>query len=88
MQRERERGSRRDVYVVDDDAWHDAMMRHDQLYAPIMAALAAGAQAIDEGPAHDRVALAREFLEFMSAELDAVSERWEEHKRSRRPTRS
>ena len=31
LRRERERGSRRDVYVVDDDAWHDAMMRHDQL---------------------------------------------------------
>ena len=32
LRRERERGSRRDVYVIEDDAWHDAMMRHDQLY--------------------------------------------------------
>jgi DNA-binding transcriptional regulator GbsR (MarR family) len=39
LRRERERGSRRDVYVVDDDAWHDAMMRHDQLYGPIKASL-------------------------------------------------
>ena len=39
LRRERERGSRRDVYVVDDDAWHGAMMRHDQLYGPIMASL-------------------------------------------------
>src|SRR4051794_28003665 len=33
--RERERGSRRDVYVVDEDAWHGAMMRRDQAYAPM-----------------------------------------------------
>ena len=35
LRRERERGSRRDVYVVDDDAWHETMMRHDQIYGPI-----------------------------------------------------
>ena len=39
VRRERERGSRRDVYVVDDDAWHGAMMRTDQVYAPMIAAL-------------------------------------------------
>ena len=36
IRRERERGSRRDVYVVMDDAWHDMLMQHDQLYAPIL----------------------------------------------------
>ena len=39
IRRERERGSRRDVYVVMDDAWHDMLMQYDQLYAPILAAL-------------------------------------------------
>ena len=39
LRRERERGSRRDVYVVDDDAWHEAMMREDQAYRPMLAAL-------------------------------------------------
>ena len=33
IRRERERGSRRDVYVVDEDAWHGTMMREDQAYA-------------------------------------------------------
>ena len=39
LHREREPGSRRDVYVVDDDAWLQAMMRKDQTYAPMLAAL-------------------------------------------------
>ena len=39
LHRERERGSRKDVYVVDDDAWLGAMMRKDQTYAPMMTAL-------------------------------------------------
>src|SRR5262245_57456603 len=34
IRRERVRGSRKDVYVVDDDAWHGVMLRRDQLYAP------------------------------------------------------
>ena len=29
IRRERERGSRRDVYVVMDDAWHDVLMQSD-----------------------------------------------------------
>src|SRR5262245_66620629 len=39
IRRERERGSRRDVYVVDEDAWHGMMMRRDHMYAPILRAL-------------------------------------------------
>src|SRR4051812_36787593 len=35
IRRERERGSRRDVYVVMDDAWHDLLMQRDAIYAPI-----------------------------------------------------
>ena len=46
IRRERERGSRRDVYVVMDDAWHDMLMQHDQLYAPILAALVAARGAL------------------------------------------
>ena len=39
IRRERERGSRRDVFVVLDDAWHDVLIQKDQIYAPIIAAL-------------------------------------------------
>lgn len=82
VRRERERGSRRDVYVVEDDAWHGAMMRTDQLYGPIIAALAFGVATVDpDSPAHYRLRLSQEFLEFVSAEMAALRERWEERRR-------
>ena len=81
LRRERERGSRRDVYVVDDDAWHDAMMRHDQLYGPIKASLEHAVAALGpDAPAHLRLSLTREFLVFLEGEFDALAEKWERRK--------
>ena len=78
VRRERERGSRRDVYVVDDDAWHGTMMRRDQLYAPMLAALTTGISALGEdSPVHDRLLLTREFLRFVDEEMAGLAERWE-----------
>ena len=78
LRRERERGGRKDVYVVDDDAWHGAMLRHDQLYAPMLAALSSGLQEIGErDPAYARLLLTREFLVFMGEELDGLVAKWE-----------
>lgn len=86
VRRERERGSRRDVYVVLDDAWHDLLMQKDQLYAPILVGLRS---AIDDvGPATragERMRLSVEFLEFIQQEMDGVAQRWEEHKARRSP---
>jgi DNA-binding transcriptional regulator GbsR (MarR family) len=83
MRRERERGSRRDVYVVADDAWHDAVLRKDQTYGAIMAALADGIRASQDRPdAQARMGLSLEFLEFVSAEMDGVIARWEERRRA------
>jgi hypothetical protein len=77
VRRERERGSRREVYVVDDDAWHGLMMRRDHLYAPILRALQG---AIDErdrdAPAYRRLTLTAEFLRFVDAEMAGLTERW------------
>jgi predicted transcriptional regulator len=81
LRRERERGSRRDVYVVDDDAWHDAMMRHDQVYGPIRASLEHALSALGpDAPAHLRLTLTREFLVFVEDEMDAIAEKWEKRK--------
>ncbi len=81
LRRERERGSRRDVYVVDDDAWHDAMMRHDQIYGPIRSSLEHALVAMGpDAPAHVRLSLTREFLVFVEAEMDALAGRWEQRK--------
>ena len=77
LRRERERGSRRDVYVVDDDAWHGAMLRRDQLYAPMIAALDAGIAGSGGSGAGQRLWLTREFLTFVDSEMSALTARWE-----------
>lgn len=81
IHRERQPGSRREVYVVDDDAWHRAMLRRDQIYAPILRALAA---AIDQhgprAPAYRRLMLTAEFLRFVDQEMDGLANRWATHR--------
>ena len=81
LRRERERGSRREVYVVDDDAWHGLMMRRDHLSAPILRALQS---AVDDrgpdAPAYRRLMLTAEFLRFVDAEMVALADRWAEHR--------
>ena len=77
LHRERERGSRKDVYVVDDDAWLGAMMRKDQTYAPMMTALDSALGGLGaEAPAAHRLWLMREFLAFVDEEMDGLAERW------------
>jgi DNA-binding Lrp family transcriptional regulator len=81
IRREREHGSRREVFVVDDDAWHRAMLRRDQIYAPILRALGA---AIDEqgprAPAYRRLMLTAEFLRFVDDEMVGLADRWATHR--------
>jgi predicted transcriptional regulator len=81
IRRERERGSRRDVYVVDEDAWHAMMVRRDHMYAPILRALQG---AIDDRgrdhPAYHRLMLTAEFLRFVDGEMARLTDRWAEHR--------
>src|SRR3954451_13727814 len=70
LRRERERGSRRDVYVVEEETWHNALMRRDQVYAPMIAALTAGLTAVGpKAPAHRRILVTREFFAFVNEEM-------------------
>jgi DNA-binding transcriptional regulator GbsR (MarR family) len=79
--RERERGSRRDVYVVEDDAWHGALMRSNQVYAPIIAALNRGLTTLGtDSPEGRRLLLSREFLIFVDEEMMAIAQRWEKRR--------
>lgn len=81
IRRERERGSRRDVFVVMDDAWHDVLMQKDQIYAPILAALVIARREVGEGSrAGERMQLSVEFLEFIQREMDGIARRWDEYK--------
>jgi DNA-binding transcriptional regulator GbsR (MarR family) len=86
IRREREPGSRRDVYVVDDDAWHGMMVRRDRLYAPLLRALDS---ALDEHlheqgpdhPAYRRIRLSAEFLRYVDTELGKLADGWAVRKR-------
>ncbi len=84
IRRERTGGSRRDVYVVQDDAWHDVLVQKDNLYGPLVAALAAAHVRV--GPqtrAGERMQLSVEFLEFVQREMRAMAGRWEQYKAAR-----
>ena len=81
IRRERERGSRRDLYVVDDDAWHGLMLRRAHMYAPIKAALSTSIESLGpDAAAHERLVLTREFLVFVEDFYRDIAQAWEERK--------
>lgn len=90
VHRERERGSRRDVFVVMDDAWHDLMIDRELAYLPIRDAMAAGVETVGGPgtPAGERLALSVAFLEFISAEMEGVAVRWEARREQLRAERT
>jgi DNA-binding transcriptional ArsR family regulator len=82
IHRAREAGSRRDVFVVADDAWHEVMMSSSSTYAPLTQALREGVEQVG-GPgtsAGDRLALSVAFLEFITVEMQQLSERWDKRR--------
>ena len=84
LRRERERGGRRDVFVVLDDAFHGALTNTDQTYAGMISALADGVEHLGAGSsAGRRLQLSREFLEFVTDEMSGILERWEAYKTTR-----
>jgi len=81
IRRERERGSRRDVYVVDEDAWHGLMVRREHMYAPILRALQGALDTLGpDHPSYRRLMLTAEFLRFIDAELAELADRWTAHR--------
>jgi len=77
VRRERERGSRRDVFVVDDEAWHDTLLQADNIYRPMISALEQGIHELDpDDPARQRLVVSRAFMEFILEELHGIGDRW------------
>jgi predicted transcriptional regulator len=75
--REREPGTRRDVYVVQDDAWYQTMMTEDHSLTRWSASLRKVLDASGEGTAaHRRILVSLGFIDFISAEVKGLSERW------------
>jgi predicted transcriptional regulator len=75
--RERDPGSRRDVYAVGDDGWYEAIVRRERLLDAWARAVREGVQALGpETPAGARLAETLAFFEFLKAEMPALLERW------------
>jgi DNA-binding transcriptional regulator GbsR (MarR family) len=79
IRREREPGSRKDVFVVDDDAWRDTLLQADRVYAPMVAELDRALTTLPaDDPARRRIAISRAFMGFVSEEMRGMSQRWQE----------
>ena len=75
--REREPGSRRDVYVVQDDFWYQSMMRQDSQLVRWSDSLNQVLDAAGDGTAaHRRIRASLGFIEFIEEEVKGLSERW------------
>src|SRR5215217_2399067 len=75
--REREPGSRRDVYRLHDDEWYEAIYRREPMLARWERAVLDGVEAV--GPdtqAGARLRDTAEFFAFLQAEMPAMLERW------------
>ncbi len=83
IHREREPGSRRDVYVVAQDAWHDVMINNSSVYGVLRSVLAQGIPLVgDDTAAGERLNLSVEFLAFMETEILQIARRWEVRRES------
>lgn len=86
IRREREPGSRRDVFVVLDDAWHDALLHNGAIYSRLQEAFLEVGQAVPpNGAAASRLGLSAEFLAFVQHEMAALRTRWDHHKTKTTP---
>lgn len=76
--REREPGSRRDHYRVDQDVWHELYARRDQLLLQWTETVRDGREAVGpDTPAGMRLAETLAFFEFVHDELVDMTKRWE-----------
>ena len=75
-------GSRRDRYLLPDDAWYTASMTKSDALVRFAATADDGVRALG-GPdttAGSRVAEMREFFRFVAAEMDGLLDRWHAHR--------
>jgi DNA-binding transcriptional regulator GbsR (MarR family) len=77
ISREREPGSRRDVFLVLEDLWYEVSIRQDQLIARWASAAKDGIEITGpDTPAGQRLADSYDFFVFLQGELPALLERW------------
>ncbi|MBB5804071.1 DNA-binding transcriptional regulator GbsR (MarR family) [Saccharothrix ecbatanensis] len=84
VSRERETGTRRDLYRVLDDLWYEALFRRDEMLRRMTGPLKEGVSALGaETPAGKRIAETLMFFEFFHAELPKLLKQWREYRDER-----
>ncbi len=81
VSREREAGTRREVYRIYDDAWYESLFRREQALINWEGALREGAEALAGTPAGARLERTLAFTEFLERELTGLLERWRLHRK-------
>lgn len=77
VRRERDPQRRRDIYVVDDDAWYHSVMTSARQTLEAAQAATAGAEAVGlDRPAGRRLARAGAFLERVTLDMMESADRW------------
>ncbi len=75
--RERDPGTRHDVYRVNNDVWYRVSASRDRLLNQFIATLTDGIVAVGpDTPAGERLRETKSFFAFMLAEMPQIVERW------------
>ena len=79
--RDREPGSRRDLFRVDTDVWYRVIDRQTHSITKWRDQLDVGLEAVGKGtPAHDRLSDMINFFRFIEEEMPAMMDRWRERR--------
>ena len=77
VRRERDERRRRDIYVIDDDAWyHSIVISARQTFDAARAALAAAETLGPDSPVAKRLSRAGTFLERVTLDMIESADRW------------
>ncbi len=81
VSRETEAGSRRHVYVMPDNVWHEVLRVRDGIMLRWADAMRGGAAVLGAAtPAGERLAESAMYFDFVSKELPLMLDRWEAYK--------
>ncbi|WP_329247833.1 MarR family transcriptional regulator [Actinoallomurus sp. NBC_01490] len=86
IRREREPGSRRDVFVVENDSWYEAIVNRDEIIMRWITSARDGIEVLGaDTPAGRRMATSLAFFEFINEELRDLIDKWQKAKAERLP---
>ena len=84
LRRERQPGSRRELYRVQADVWYETFTDRDRLLNQWVATMRTGVDVLgEETAAGRRVQETGEFFDFLQTEMDSLMDRWRKYRAER-----